>query len=300
MKTSKLDVASFKEIAATASSVMSVIAIVVGGYWTYLLAIKERKFEPRANIEHKSEHVVLDSSMNLLRVVVKITNAGDAELITQDSKVAILRLVPLTLVRNGEGEGKDIVLELQKQADGVDTQREYEAFHWPLVAEFCTKREEPQKAYSHLGINHSRQSGRPKASQTTLSDQANQATPGTHSPPVQVKDGEPIEPILTDSTQKSCKPSKDGESITIRPKEYAELSYEFAIDSRIQVINIYTFYTNQNQPSLGWELTTLYDFRVNQKLPDPLPGKLAARDSVQLQPSVGLVEPIDATLPRAR
>ena len=283
MKLSKLDVASFKEIAATASSIMSVIAIIVGGYWTYLLAIKERKFEPRANIEHKSEHVALDSKMNLLKVVVKITNAGDAELITQDSKVAILRLVPLALVRKGEGEAKDIVLDLMREADGLDTQRVTEAFQWPLVAMFCTKREEPQKTYSRFGNNYGRQRGRQEASQATISDQAKTVTSGSHYPPVQAKDSDPVIPFSTDTTQKSCKISKNGESITIRPKEYAELRYEFAIDSRIDVINIYTYYTNQSQPSLGWELTTLYDFRIHQKLPETLPGKSASSEPAQFQ-----------------
>ncbi len=286
---------------------MSTTAILVGGYWTYLLAIKERKFEPRANIEHKTAHVALNSDINLLRVVVKITNTGDAELVAQDSKVMILRIVPLELRRIGEAEGIDISSELRMQSDGVDVQRPAEAFRWPLVASFCTKREESQAASPPIkNLNHPEHSlglpyllgqnieasedllfgiaspelrsfiahqaehnynpnpARSGLSQSFPADRLKTDKPAKPKALTQTNEGDAIEPSAAESLQENCKISKASEALTIRPKEYAELSYEFAVDSRIKVVDVYTYYRNQNSSSLGWELMSIYDFRSRQ------------------------------------
>jgi len=63
-------------IIATAASIATVVAVIVGGWWTYSLFIKEREEYPHANIELKLSHVALSERVNLLRIAIELSNTG--------------------------------------------------------------------------------------------------------------------------------------------------------------------------------------------------------------------------------
>jgi hypothetical protein len=63
------------------SSVAQVIALVIGGWWTYRLFVRQRVDKARANITHSIQSTLLPGdSQRFVRVVVNIHNVGNVEL----------------------------------------------------------------------------------------------------------------------------------------------------------------------------------------------------------------------------
>lgn len=67
---------TFKEKVDAVQGIVTTVAILVGGLWTYNFFIKERQDYPHANIEQKLSHVVLSERVNLLRVGIEVSNTG--------------------------------------------------------------------------------------------------------------------------------------------------------------------------------------------------------------------------------
>lgn len=83
------DIFQIFEAAAT------VIAIIVGGYWTYMLFVKRRIDFPRANITQQVTHRAISNGKLLVHVDVIISNVGDMLLQLESGGVGILQIVPL-------------------------------------------------------------------------------------------------------------------------------------------------------------------------------------------------------------
>jgi hypothetical protein len=121
---------TLKEGTETAQSLFTIVAIVVGGLWTYNVFVKERKQYPHANIEQKISHLALPQRNHLLRVGVELTNTGTARLLSGKSIIRVQQVLPMP---GCPGQGPCAAIEVK--AALVGTGRQNNEFSWPLLAE---------------------------------------------------------------------------------------------------------------------------------------------------------------------
>lgn len=86
---------NLKDKVETLQAAATVVALIVGGVWTYKLFLEERNPFPHANIEQQISHVVVSKHVNILRVGVNLTNAGTAILLSSGGIIRIQQVVPL-------------------------------------------------------------------------------------------------------------------------------------------------------------------------------------------------------------
>jgi hypothetical protein len=113
---------SFKDIVSVIQAIVTTIAIVVGGVWSYFLFFKKRQRFPRANISHQIFHKHISNGKTLLNVKTIINNAGDVLLSLESGRVNVNKILPVSsemvdLIKSGE----DIVDESKREVD------------WPLI-----------------------------------------------------------------------------------------------------------------------------------------------------------------------
>jgi hypothetical protein len=121
---------TFKDKVETAKSIVTIVAILVGGLWTYNLFIKERKQYPHANIEQKVSHVALSEHTNLLRVGIELSNTGSSRLLSGKLIIRIQQILPVPSCPKQGPCAKEEVNSALKEID-----RKANRFSWPLIAE---------------------------------------------------------------------------------------------------------------------------------------------------------------------
>lgn len=89
----KLD--TTKKFLGLGQSAVTIIAIIAGGIWTYLLFIKKRLRFPRANVENEISHIDLNSNLILLHVKIKVTNIGDVLLSFKEMEIRVQQILPI-------------------------------------------------------------------------------------------------------------------------------------------------------------------------------------------------------------
>jgi hypothetical protein len=110
---------------------VTIVTVLVGGWWTYKLFIEEREQFPHANIEQKLSHVALSEQTNLLRVGIELTNAGKTLMRIQESTIWVQQIVPSTPCPNHTA-----VCAADEVATAVrEVRRQTNRFSWPLIAE---------------------------------------------------------------------------------------------------------------------------------------------------------------------
>ena len=117
-----------KEIAETIQAIVSIIAIIVGGVWTYKLFIKGREHYPHANIEQKVSHISLPNDKNLLRVEIGLTNTGTSRLLIKKSLIRIQQILPLPPCTQ-----HNICAVNQINSSLEETERKEDRFSWHLL-----------------------------------------------------------------------------------------------------------------------------------------------------------------------
>lgn len=75
-------------------SVVTIIAIIVGGFWTYWLFIQNREKYPKAKIGHKVETLELDKE-TLIRLTIEIKNIGKVKLTVKSGEVWLQQIKPI-------------------------------------------------------------------------------------------------------------------------------------------------------------------------------------------------------------
>jgi hypothetical protein len=120
---------TFKDWVDIAQSVVTIIAVLVGGLWTYDVFIKERHDYPHANIEHKITHLPLTAKNRLLRVGLDLTNAGSSLMEINQSIVRIQQILPAVPCSN------DPCAASQLKDASAEVERKDDHFTWPLIAE---------------------------------------------------------------------------------------------------------------------------------------------------------------------
>jgi hypothetical protein len=119
-----------KDVASIVQSVATVIAIVVGGAWSYLLFIKERREYPHANLQQSATHAQLGPNANLLRVGVAITNAGTTRMDLKSAIIKIQQVLPLT-----DCVDPKICAKAEIEAAKPGVPRSAARFSWPTLSQ---------------------------------------------------------------------------------------------------------------------------------------------------------------------
>lgn len=113
-----------------AQALVTIAAVFVGGFWTYMLFIKERSEVPHANIEQTISHVSISDKINLLRVGVELTNTGNSLMKLGNAIIRVQQILPLPPCPT---QGPCAATEASAAANEVEQQGD--RFPWPLIAE---------------------------------------------------------------------------------------------------------------------------------------------------------------------
>jgi hypothetical protein len=76
-------------------SVATVIALIVGGIWTYHLFVQQRQEQPRLKIEHRLSQRKMANGETLLSVDEMLSNPGTTLVALHSSDTRIIQLLPL-------------------------------------------------------------------------------------------------------------------------------------------------------------------------------------------------------------
>jgi len=85
-----------KQVSDVASSVATIVALVVGGIWAYWAFVRERTRWPKARLELVLTHRRLTEETTLLHVKAKIHNAGRGLMTLTRIRMDVYRVRPLT------------------------------------------------------------------------------------------------------------------------------------------------------------------------------------------------------------
>lgn len=113
----------WKTIADIIKSGATVIAIIVGGIWTYFLFVRNRLDYPKVLIEIKPHEVSLPKQKRLIHAKINIKNVGRVRLRSSKAELRLRSVVPLPLdIEEAVDGGFDPVAEGQKEIP------------WPMLA----------------------------------------------------------------------------------------------------------------------------------------------------------------------
>lgn len=171
-------------------SLVVIIGIIIGGWWTWFLFIKNRQKYPRANMTHEISHIRLSEEKILLRVAVNISNIGSVIISLIKCDIRVSQILPSNKETQSSIDNYNQECKTNENK-GLDSEIE-----WPLL-----------KLY-----------------------------------------------------EKACKK----EECEIEPGESEKMYFDFIIDSNIEIVSIYSHFTNatkENKTNLGWSVTTVYNLK---------------------------------------
>ena len=106
----------------TASNLLQMAAIIIGGWWTYRLFVRQRNDYTRANVTHDIQHIDLGHGHRLLHVVARIHNVGNVPLEPPRTSTTVQRVLPSSV-------------EMQEQLDTAPIPAGEHEVDWPVIAE---------------------------------------------------------------------------------------------------------------------------------------------------------------------
>ena len=115
---------SVKDIVTIIQAVVTIIAVILGGVWTYFLFIKKRQRFPRASISHQIFYKRISESKALLNIKTVIANSGDVLLCLESGFVRIQQILPIP---------DDIADIIKQDQDPVGEDKT--EVDWPLISE---------------------------------------------------------------------------------------------------------------------------------------------------------------------
>jgi hypothetical protein len=119
-------------------AVATVVAIVLGGIWTYRLFIAQRQGFAHANFEEKISSVALTDQVRLVQVILKLENIGHSLIKVTDATVKIQQVLP---IRGCDPSELCAARELNEALDSRG--RSDDRFDWPVIAERDEKTLQP-------------------------------------------------------------------------------------------------------------------------------------------------------------
>jgi hypothetical protein len=118
-----MGLSDFSTFANITQSLTTVIAILVGGFWSYTLFVKKRQDYPKAKIEHKVTRRVIQGDMILLSIDVFVYNTGDVIIILLPWEITIKQMLP----------PRSELLRFMKDDTGSN-ERSKELIEWDIIA----------------------------------------------------------------------------------------------------------------------------------------------------------------------
>lgn len=112
---------SFKDYIDIVASLATVVALIIGGAWSYQLFVARRQKYPRAKLQQQISHKRLERGYILLMVSVIVTNDGEVLLPLTGGEIYIWQLCP----------APKSVLEATSTHEGPARDQQLE---WPLLA----------------------------------------------------------------------------------------------------------------------------------------------------------------------
>jgi len=113
-----------KEVGEIFKSFVTGFALVIGGFWTYVLFIRHREKYPRARIEHIITHRALSDSQILVRLEMRISNVGKVLLPLDRGFVRLQQVLPCP---------QDVLSWLSGSHNAEEDHDKREA-DWPMIA----------------------------------------------------------------------------------------------------------------------------------------------------------------------
>ena len=117
-----MDLAALKDFIGALGALLTIVAIIVGGIWSYLLFIRTRQHYPRANLIHHIVHKSITKDKTLLHVAATISNAGDILLQLASGETRVQQVTP---------SPPDILKVIRQDQDPVA--RGQTEIEWPLI-----------------------------------------------------------------------------------------------------------------------------------------------------------------------
>lgn len=85
----------FQNLLQNLESVATILAILIGGVWTYILFIKNREKFPKADITHRIEKINRKNDV-IVRLTIEIKNLGKVKLPVKSGEVRLQQIKPST------------------------------------------------------------------------------------------------------------------------------------------------------------------------------------------------------------
>jgi len=83
-----------KDIVEIVQGIVTSAAIVIAGFWTYIVFVKRRQRYPRMKVQHEVEHWPVSADERLLRVVERISNIGEVLVPLESVTVRVQQVRP--------------------------------------------------------------------------------------------------------------------------------------------------------------------------------------------------------------
>lgn len=112
----------------TAQSLITILAIIVGGIWTYLLFVKERHHYPHAKLEHAISHISISKDINLLTVGMNVINTGTSALDIRKLQLRVQQVLPVLPCADRQPCAAEQVNKALREVE-----RKEDRFSWPLI-----------------------------------------------------------------------------------------------------------------------------------------------------------------------
>lgn len=112
----------------SAQAIVTILGIIVGGAWTYILFIKDRQDLPQATIEEKITSVGLPLGIHYVQVAVNIANTGHTLLKASEAILRVEQILPIGGCDGDPCAAREINAALAASTQTADR------FDWPLIA----------------------------------------------------------------------------------------------------------------------------------------------------------------------
>jgi hypothetical protein len=107
---------TWKDAASTAQSVVTILALIIGGVWTYTLFIKQRTDKPRLRSTLNLQVAPFRNHQRLLVVDLSVLNAGNTLIELDQGMIAIKQVVPVPAEADAYTQEP---IAIHPQSDGV-------------------------------------------------------------------------------------------------------------------------------------------------------------------------------------
>ena len=90
----KFDINQIETLVNIAKEIATILALIIGGVWSYMLFIRKRQIYPRAKIEHQIQSQLVEEKKLLLSIDVFISNNSDVLLSLESWKLDVKQMLP--------------------------------------------------------------------------------------------------------------------------------------------------------------------------------------------------------------